>query len=81
MSKPLRATMPTVAAWIDSLRAAFGAEAIDAQIRNGQRGEGLFYAAENGVTLGHPLDESRFKVVAGRDLVTAPLRKEATRGR
>jgi len=81
MSKPLRDTMPTVAAWIDDLRAAFGAEAIDAQIRNGLRGEGLFYAQENGVTLGRPLDESRFKIISARDMVIEPKRKETARGR
>ena len=40
MQKPgnLRAEMPTVAGWIDDLRAAFGAETINAAIRAGSTG-------------------------------------------
>lgn len=48
----LREQMPTVAAFIDELRAAFGAESIDRQIRKGMRGEPVFYASENGHTVG-----------------------------
>lgn len=50
--KPLRHAMPTVAAWIDDLRAAFGAEGINAAIRNGVHGGTHFYAHENGQCIG-----------------------------
>lgn len=52
MSGSLRETMPTVAGWIDDLRAAFGKELIDLQIRRGLKGEGTFYARENDVEVG-----------------------------
>lgn len=50
--KPLRHAMPTVAAWIDDLRAAFGAEGINAAIRNGVHGGTHFHARENGHQVG-----------------------------
>lgn len=52
----LRDAMPTVAAWIDDLRDAFGAEVIDGQIRKAVR-DGLptFHAVENGHEVGTPL--------------------------
>jgi hypothetical protein len=37
--KPMREAMPTVAAGLDSLRAAFGADGINESIRAGMRGE------------------------------------------
>jgi hypothetical protein len=51
----MREAMPTVAAWIDELRAEFGAEGIDAQIRAGMRGEPVFWASEAGHTVGTPV--------------------------
>lgn len=48
----MRDEMPTVAAFIDDLRAAFGKEMIDGQIRKGMNGEGTFWATENGHTVG-----------------------------
>lgn len=50
--KPLREAMPTVAAWIDELREAFGADSINAAIRNGMAGGDHFYASENGHSIG-----------------------------
>lgn len=51
--KPMRQAMPTVAGWIDELREAFGAEAIDASIRAGLRGEpSKFHAREGAHELG-----------------------------
>jgi hypothetical protein len=47
--------MPTVAAWIDQLRDAFGSDVIHNAIRAGQAGEPTFYASENGHELGTPL--------------------------
>ena len=54
----LRARMPLVTAWIDELRAVFGADAINEQIRRGLqadcRADRTFYASEGGVVLGRP---------------------------
>lgn len=61
MSKPsMREQMPEVAAFIDSMRDAFGKEHIDQQIRKGMRGEPVFFARENGYQIGTPVnDEDR----------------------
>ena len=50
----LRTAMPQVTAWIDDLRAAFGAEAINAQIRAGMSGLPTFHATEAGHSVGTP---------------------------
>jgi hypothetical protein len=50
----MREKMPLVSAWIDGLREAFGAQEIDGQIRAGMRGEPVFFASENGHTVGTP---------------------------
>ncbi len=50
--KPLRERMPQVSAWVDDLRAAFGDELINGQIKAGIRGEAVFFATEGGVELG-----------------------------
>ena len=63
-AKPLRQTMPTVAAWIDELREAFGADAINPAIRNGVGGGTAFYATEGGQTIG-------FEASLGHHVVTA----------
>jgi hypothetical protein len=51
--KPMRELMPHCAAFIDSMRDAFGAEGIDAEIKRMQR-EGTWYAVESGHVLGNP---------------------------
>ena len=51
----LREAMPTVADWIDALREAFGARAINEQIRRGMAGQSGFFAAERGHTVGTPM--------------------------
>jgi|GEM_PF-5504320 len=51
----LRAQMPETAAFIDALRAAFGADAIDTQIRAGLRGEPTFHAVEGAHEIGTPI--------------------------
>jgi len=49
----MRGEMPTVAAFIDDLRAAFGADQVDPSIRAGLRGEpNKFWAREGGHELG-----------------------------
>lgn len=55
VSKPLRQAMPQVTAFIDNLRAAFGAEAIDAAIKAGIAGHQTFHAKENGHEIGTPI--------------------------
>ena len=54
----LRDAMPLTAEFIDALRAAFGAEAINTEIRKGIGGlPGHFYAKENGQEVGTPFPE------------------------
>lgn len=51
----LREQMPVVSAFIDDLRAAFGAEGINASIRRGMAGQsGAFWAREGGLEVGTP---------------------------
>lgn len=75
-AKPLRETMPTVAAIIDDIRAAFGADAINPSIKGGMSGVPTFYARENGLEVGTPLDLSGHKVISGEDMVINPITKE-----
>lgn len=53
MAGEMRQAMPTVAAFIDDLRAAFGEEDVTGWIREGMR-TGRFYASEGGVEIGQP---------------------------
>ncbi len=56
MSKgSLREEMPTVTTIIDGFREVFGKVYIDNIIRAGMRGQPVFYASENGHTIGTPL--------------------------
>lgn len=50
--KSMREDMPVVAALIDDLRATFGKEMIDRQIRKGINGQPTFWASENGHEVG-----------------------------
>lgn len=50
----MRDSMPQTAAWIDDLRAAFGAGAVNGAIRAGIGGLPVFFAAEAGHQLGAP---------------------------
>lgn len=52
MGKSLRDEMPWTAGIIDELRAEFGKDVIDQQIRRGIKGEPVFWARENGHTIG-----------------------------
>ena len=72
MSKPLRQTMPTVTAFIDDLRAAFGREIVDAAIKNGMAGGTDFYARENGVEVGN-LPPAREGGITLDQIVLGPL--------
>ncbi|NHZ84184.1 hypothetical protein F2P44_33800 [Massilia sp. CCM 8695] len=51
----MREQMPMVAEFIDDLRSAFGADYIDSILREGMRGKPVFYATENGHTVGTPV--------------------------
>lgn len=57
--KTMREQMPMVTAFIDDLRAAFGKEMIDGQIRKGMRGEPVFHAVENGHQVGTPIEHGK----------------------
>jgi hypothetical protein len=50
----MREQMPVVAEWIDQMRTVFGARQINAVIRAGIGGQPVFYASENGHTVGTP---------------------------
>lgn len=77
-SKPLRQTMPTVAAWIDELREAFGADGINRAIRNGVAGGSAFYAEENGHAIGCEAMPGSH-VVSAADMVLAKPEPEGGR--
>ena len=66
MTKPLRQTMPTVAGWIDALRAAFGPDMINAAIRAGIDGQPTFHAKENGQSIGTPRPPEKNATAAHR---------------
>lgn len=56
----MREQMPVVAAVIDDLRSAFGAAYINGIIGAGMRGKPVFFASENGHTVGTaPLEGTR----------------------
>lgn len=52
VSKSLRESMPLTAAFIDDLRAHFGVDEINGQIRKGMAGLPVFYAREGGQEIG-----------------------------
>lgn len=62
----MREAMPLVAAFIDDLRAAFGADAVNAHIRRGMAGEPGFWASENGHILGTKMPECGNAITADR---------------
>lgn len=56
----MRQAMPTVAGWIDELRAVFGADQVEPAIAQGMRGEpNRFWAREKGIEVGTPFEEGR----------------------
>lgn len=68
--KAARSAMPLVTAWIDDLRAAFGADIIDGQIEKATT-EGLptFYATEGGYRVGVPLPSLRGTEISAAQMV------------
>lgn len=73
MTKPLRQSMPTVAAFIDDLREAFGADMINAAIRTGMDGQGTFRASENGNEVGSILAIDPEKTVSLAEIHLGPF--------
>jgi hypothetical protein len=69
----LREEMPQTAAFIDAMREAFGAEAINPQIKKGMAGvPGFFYAKENGHEVGTPAPPARIEISAA-DMQLGPF--------
>lgn len=53
MSKgSMRDQMPVTTSVVDDFRSVFGKEMVDGQIRRGMKGEPVFFASENGHTIG-----------------------------
>lgn len=73
MAKSLRAEMPTVSAWIDDLRGAFGAECINPGIRAGVDGQPTFWARENGREVGTKAAPAGDRAVSLADVHLGPL--------
>lgn len=71
----LRAAMPCTAAWIDALRAAFGADQIDPSIRAGMKGGCAFHACENGHEIGGK--DHRTGISLAQCVLTPTLEAEA----
>ena len=68
----LRAEMPETAAFIDAMRAEFGADGINANIKKGLAGlPGFFYASENGHAAGTRARPARIEISAA-DMELAP---------
>lgn len=72
LSKNLRAEMPTVAAFIDQMRDAFGADFINETIRAGMQGQPVFHASENGHSVGTPLPYDARQAVSLADVSIGP---------
>ena len=79
MSAPgnMREFMPATAAWIDDLRSAFGAEAINSSIKSGMNGLPTFWASENGHEVGTRDTRPQNYVDAAQMVITPkPKKKE-----
>lgn len=64
--KPMRVAMPTVAAWVDDLRYAFGEQGINRAIGRGVQGEpDQFHAVEGGNEVGTPFCRGHVVRIAG----------------
>lgn len=74
----LREAMPLTAAFIDEMREAFGADMIDAQIRQGIAGEPGFWASENGHEIGCKSPSDGYVVTADQ-MVLIPSKEETNK--
>ena len=54
--------MPVITAFVDACRAELGRESVDPSIKAGMQGRPLFYASENGVSIGTKDDAVRHSV-------------------
>lgn len=83
MTRPanLRESMPRVAAWIDDLRAAFGADAINGQIRRGLAGEPVFHASEGGREVGMRAPAGGREISAADMVIEKPKKEENSAAR
>ena len=63
--------MPVVTEFIDSVRDAFGTDAVNGSIKAGLAGDGSFYAKENGVEVGSRPRELQDRAVNGYDQARA----------
>ena len=77
MSKNLRAEMPTVTAWIDELREAFGVDQINRCIKAGINGQPTFYASENGHEIGTASRHAPERTISLSDIDTKPFNATA----
>lgn len=77
----MREEMPVTAVWIDKLRKAFGAEHIDGQIRKGMKGEPVFWASENGHTVGTKQSEGRTVGIGSKASRTVHIDRQGKRWR
>lgn len=75
-AKPLRESMPQVAAFIDELRAVFGVEEINAQIKLGMQGAQTFHAVENGHEVGTRFREPVKYITADKMVIREKPAKE-----
>lgn len=82
MSGAMRDKMPECAAFIDSLREAFGREEIDNVIRRGLHRDCpphlRFFATENGHVLGQPCGDIGTAISAADMVILVPKPEEAT---
>ena len=78
MAKHHRETMPDCTVFIDEMRAAFGAEEINASIKAGINGQPTFWASENGVETG--TQDTRRGITLDK-MVIGPLVTSAQAGR
>jgi len=74
----MRQTMPEVSAFIDSMRAAFGVDEINAALRLG-KAAGTFWAAEGDQVVGAPRCDWPRPVNAGEMVIGAANVKKAKR--
>jgi hypothetical protein len=75
--------MPATAAFIDAMRAEFGADGINANIKKGMSGlPGYFYASEGGREVGEKANPvPAGKEISGVDMVIGPFNPANTVGR
>ena len=79
MAANLRNEMPAVTAFIDDMRAALGAEMINAAIKAGIAGQQTFHASENGHEVGTRIPYDANKAVSLSDINLGPMNVKAAK--